>query len=78
MTQFYDIRPGQLWRCSDPRRFKICRVVSDALDCNAGRQGSAIKMLNIVTGFVSTVHRSAFRTGTHGWSMERNSGRRWG
>jgi hypothetical protein len=62
---FVNIRAGQLWRCADPRRFKICRVV----DVN----GPVVKMLNIVTGHVTTMQRAAFFfTGTHGWSLERD------
>ena len=65
MRSFTDVRVGQLWRCSDPRRFKICRVVA--------YDSPAVKMLNIVTGALTTLHRSVFTlTGTHGWSLERN------
>lgn len=76
MRSSTDVRVGQLWRCSDPRRFKICRVV--AYDSPTRPQFRVVfpftvKMLNIVTGALTTLHRSVFTlTGTHGWSLERN------
>ena len=59
------LRPGQLWRSNDARRFRIVRILRVDL-----ARDSALVM-NIVTKVQSDISLRAFTIGTRGWSLEK-------
>lgn len=63
MTYHRLISDGQIWRCSDPRRFRLVRVVAVLR--------RRVIVMNIVTGMLTRLDRKAFCTGPRGWSLER-------
>lgn len=77
MTRHQNVRPGQLWRSSDPRRFRIVRVLFVLRRTEHGisvlpRSGVA-RVENIVTGLRTDIDLRHFCTGDRGYSLERES-----
>lgn len=60
------IRPGQIWRSNDPRRFRGIRILEVFDDFT-------VLVCNIVTRHVSTIAAAHFTIGQRGWSLERDA-----
>lgn len=69
MTIHLNLRVGQVWRSNDDRNFRGVRILK--LYNGTGRDFVLVE--NIITKRKTMLHRSSFRTGVRGWSLEQEA-----